>query len=131
MKKIEKTALILIILYAVSEIINRAGRVLVITLFDAGWSGTKATLLSLPLILITLSVNIAISIWLFRKSKSEGFSTPWVWALLGFIFRVTGAILFYTVLIYKNQKKEANQRVDFTVKTPVDEVEVMRTESHP
>ena len=28
-------------------------------------------------------------------------------------------------------KKTANQRVDFTVKTPIDEVKVMRTESHP
>ena len=31
----------------------------------------------------------------------------------------------------KFTKETANQRVDFTVKTPVDEVEVMHTESHP
>jgi len=28
-------------------------------------------------------------------------------------------------------EKESNQRVDFTVKTPIDKVKVMRTESHP
>jgi len=34
-------------------------------------------------------------------------------------------------LRFVRSKNKSNQRVDFTVKTPVDEVKVMRTESHP
>jgi len=41
------------------------------------------------------------------------------------------ASLMILALCPVKKKKRASQRVDFTVKTPVDEVEVTRTESHP
>jgi len=131
MKKLEKTALVLIVLYIVSTLFDRVGRIVFSYIRPSDWSATQTALLSVPIILISILVNIAIAIWLYRTSKKEGAALPWVWAIFGFMFSVPGAILFYAVRIYELLKeKQANQNMEPIVTTPVDEVEAQSTQAH-
>ena len=112
MKKLERSALVLIILYIIATLLDRVGRVIMTTSYGTEWSGTKTALLTLPAFLIALSVNIIIAIWIYRMSKKEGVPTPWVWALFGFLFSAPGAILFYVVRIYEILKTNRSEPVN-------------------
>ena len=104
MKQLEKPAIIVGILYFVALVTSRLSSILSLYLPDAGWSNLQITLLTLPVIAISLAVNIVIAAWLYRVAKQERL-TPWVWAMFGFIFGVLGAILFFSVRIYEMMKK--------------------------
>jgi uncharacterized BrkB/YihY/UPF0761 family membrane protein len=99
MKSLEKLAIVAIILYFVSTVISRVGNILM-TLPTFGCSATNTALLAIPYVVILLAVNIAIAIWLYRIAKHEQ-EKPWVWALFGFVFGVSGAILYFVFRIYE------------------------------
>jgi uncharacterized protein YceK len=70
------------------------------------------------------------------KDESTGFTEKLFLGVLDFPFSFcldTILLPFDTYDYYKNkhEEKSSNKRVDFTVETPVEEVEVMSTESHP
>ena len=105
MKNIEKLAIVAVVLYFVATVVSRVGNILMITLSNAGWSGSKVALLSVPYVIVILAVNIAIAIWLYRVAKQDQ-AKPWVWALFGFVFGVSGAILYFAHKIYEMMKRK-------------------------
>jgi len=112
MKQLEKPAIIAVVLYLVALVISRVGSIISFNLSSAGWSGTQIALLYVPVVIVSLGVNIAIAVWLYRVAKRER-TTPWVWAMFGFIFSVSGAILFFAIRIYEMMKlKEITEQKD-------------------
>ena len=107
MKNVEKLALVAVGLYFVAMAANYVVPFFLVTFKEAGWFPTNIALLSAPLVAVSLSVHIAIAIWLYRVAKREG-DAPWVWALFGLIFSVSGAVLFYAVRIYEKMNRQGN-----------------------
>ena len=109
MKKIEKAAISLIVLYLISYFMKII-RGLVLMQYAAQQKDTSHIIyMMIPYVVLLLGVNIAIAIWLYRTSQKEGASTPWVWASFGLIFSIPGAILFYVVRIYETLKIERSE----------------------
>ena len=103
MKQLETPAIVVVVLYFVALVTSRVGKIISFTLPHSGWSSLQITLLTVPVVVISLAVHIAIAVWLYRVATREKL-TPWVWAMFGFIFGVPGAILFFAVWIYEMMK---------------------------
>jgi uncharacterized BrkB/YihY/UPF0761 family membrane protein len=116
MKNIERIAVILIILFFVSIVMNTMVKHMVYFL-DKTFHLTKSQigLLSIVMPILLHIINIVIAIWLFRTAK-ELKCNPWTWALFGFAFSISGAILFYVVRIYEEIKIRNNSDVLLTEK---------------
>ena len=108
MKSLEKLAIVAIILYFVSTVISRVGNILMTTLSPFDWSGTNTALLAIPYMIVLLVFNIAIAIWLYSIAKQEQ-EKPWVWALFGFVFGVSGVILYFVFRIYEMIKEKEKE----------------------
>jgi uncharacterized BrkB/YihY/UPF0761 family membrane protein len=110
MKTIEKLAVATVILYFLAQIVGRASSYLIILApHKSEWFGVLS---ALPVVVVLLAVNIAIAIWLYRTAKQEK-RAPWVWAMFGFVFGVSGAILYFVFRIYEMMKqKEVSEQND-------------------
>ncbi len=104
MKKIEKTAIVLITLYVVSIFTKTVGSQLAFNHSLREQNPNLTIYLTIPLLVVMLVFNTALAIWIFRTAKIEESKTPWVWALFSFVFGVPGAILFYVMMIYESLK---------------------------
>lgn len=104
MKSIDRAALILIILYLISEfstpIIRR-------------WTLVNPVLRTLPFYeacftvitaLLSLTLSIGIGIWLIREARRDGRS-PWIWFLFGLAFNLLAVIVYLLLPIYEQRKK--------------------------
>ena len=104
MKKIEKTAIFLIILYVISKLARVFSSQLTFNHSLREQYPNLTIYLTVPILIVMLIFNIALAIWIFRTAKKEESETPWVWALFSFVFGVPGAILFYAMMIYESIK---------------------------
>ena len=102
MQKFEKIALIGIALFLVAEVMSIFRETLTeIILAKYNMSTTQLMLTwMLPVSIFILVLNIAISAWLYRAAQDEEDATPWIWALFGLAFGISGAILFFVVRVY-------------------------------
>ena len=109
MKKLDKLALVALVLIIVSRIAAVFSKALLTLLY--GETGMKITILqsasaavTIPFILL---INIGLGIWLYVEAKKDE-STPWVWCLFGFMFGLTGVAVFYLIRIYNLLKEQKN-----------------------
>ena len=103
MKQLEKPAIIVMVLYFVAMVTSRVGSIAPVLFLSSGCSYLQITMLTVPVVVISLAVHIALAVWLYHVAKREKL-TPWVWAMFGFIFGVSGAILFFAVRVYEMMK---------------------------
>jgi hypothetical protein len=111
MKKIEMLAIIAIILYIIAELFQTVGHWFIMPLLAYfNWSFQSVALLSVPLMIVIMLVNIAIAIWIFIVAKRYQ-NIPWVWALFGLTGGLLAPLLFYAMRIYEtlNRNKETSE----------------------
>ena len=102
MKNIERLAVAAIVLYLVAAFVRTLGPWLV---GRNEWSPISVYLLSVPLMLVMICVNVAVAIWIFIIAKRHN-SIPWVWALFGLVAGLLAPLLFYAIRIYDTQAKQ-------------------------
>ncbi len=115
MKNLEKVAVALIILWVVatfSPIFIRLGAARWwLDTFQFREISTLASFISIGQAVLVMTVRIGIAIWLYILAK-KGSETPWIWALFGLTFGLSGAILFFLIRVYyllrENESIESN-----------------------
>lgn len=113
-RKIEKLAVLAIVLYVISAIFYTMGRDLFSELVNVlKWSAADVFLLTIPITAITYAVQIGIAIWLYMLAKKEN-ASPWIWALLGLVSGILAPILFYVIKVYEklNQGQKTSEQVN-------------------
>ena len=100
-KKIEKLAILAIVLYIISGVFKTMRYDFFHELVNyLKWSPTNVILLTIPIAVITYLVHIGIAIWLYIIAKKEK-ASPWIWALLGLVSGILAPILFYVIKVYE------------------------------
>jgi hypothetical protein len=108
-RHINKFALLLLILYAISIGINMTSNLLldfVVPGYPAKDVVTiQLRLLSLLFYLFEIIVNIGCGIWLFFESKNEK-TNIWLWLFVGFFTGIFGVIVWFLKEILKEMKEK-------------------------
>lgn len=105
-RKIEKLAVLAIVLYIISAIFNIMRYNFIHELVKhLKWTPTNVFLLAIPIAAITFAVHIGIAIWLYIIAKKEK-ASPWIWALLGIVSGILAPILFYVIKVYEKLNQE-------------------------
>ncbi|MFA6173996.1 MAG: hypothetical protein WC701_09985 [Kiritimatiellales bacterium] len=103
MKKIEKLATVLIILYSLQAVL--AG-LTPFWIFQIANSHSTTFLNLLKMIglsfsaITSIGTGIVCGIWLFAEAKREGYSS-WLWCLAGLVLRLDALILFFVWLAFQ------------------------------
>ncbi|MHC4773196.1 MAG: hypothetical protein ACYS8S_06415, partial [Planctomycetota bacterium] len=97
MKKFEKFAIILLILWLLQRVIGLiAAQIYFRVFFDKLGDITICNMFSnYALMIFGQLVNILIGIWLFVTVKKEKYGTPWFWLMLGIFTGVLAALLYF------------------------------------
>ena len=108
MKKFEKFAIILLILWLLQRVIGLiAAQIYFRVFFDKLGDITICNMFSnYALMIFGQLVNILIGIWLFVTVKKEKYGTPWFWLMLGIFTGVLAALLYFILRIYQSIKPE-------------------------
>jgi uncharacterized membrane protein len=108
-KKIEKFAIILIILWVLQKPISYLISMVyfnVSFLEEVKHMWAWNILSSYAGMLITELLNIFIGIWLYCIAKKENQGIPWFWLMLGIFTGVLAALLYFVLRIYQSLKSE-------------------------
>ena len=99
-KKIETLAIILIVLGIISKISSPLMSMLTGLINGAGRQQNSISLEGRTMltvwIVLSMLVNIGVAVWLFVSSKQDRRS-KWIWALFGFVYGLTAAVLYFLV----------------------------------
>lgn len=119
MKRLERLALLLIILLMATHFLSWFGGSLIARLYGPEYVGIQAAHLKLTTSarsLLSILVNLAVGIWLFMQARQSQ-STPWIWLLFGMVYGLIAAVLFFLLRIYesKSWKNATAQAPDNTV----------------
>lgn len=103
MKKIEKLALIVLVLMILSMVASPLTLILMNRLYgptvQVQYSVLTRTMASMT-ILCRYLVNIGVGIWLFVLARLEK-ATPLLWLLFGLTFGLIAAVLFFLIKTYE------------------------------
>ena len=112
MKKIDKLAMTLIVLWIISIPASQYLAGFIIPTYvdnqELRHFHVLTRCLAYAQFLIDKLVDIAIAIWLYTTAK-KNFETPWLWALLGLVGGVFAALLYYVKQIYDRPESKENQ----------------------
>ena len=106
MKRFEKFAIVLIVLWILTVIPNPLISIVLARISGpVQFENMNATQVSLVFArgVLTVIVQIAVGIWLFGTAKRDKFS-PWVWSLFGFLFGITAIVLYYVMQLAEELK---------------------------
>ncbi|HIJ71601.1 MAG TPA: hypothetical protein HPP87_09605 [Planctomycetes bacterium] len=109
MKKIETLAVIIIVLCVLSNISPIASTFIGAKFFGDetyGKFNLSIHLMATLTRILSLLVNIAIAIWLFKIARTEKNASPCTWLLFGFFFGLVAPLLFYLLKLYETVKPE-------------------------
>lgn len=101
MRKIEILAILLLVLWAISFIPHFGMNILVGKLYGPqGHMQLNAMQNSFILVQTVLmaAVKLGIGIWLFIEARKHN-KCAWIWMLLGLVFGIPAAILYYLMMI--------------------------------
>ena len=105
-KRFEKIAIILLILWVLTLIPNPLLNIIAGRLY-AHEEYMAFRLLSSSLVsiqaLLGLAVQIGVGVWLFTEAKKEN-DTAWLWLVLGLVFGLIAAVLYFLMKIYDELK---------------------------
>jgi len=100
LKKIERFAIVILFLWLITLFVSPIFiDTLLVRYFDFDTYTTFSAsqrILNIVLLFLTNLVELAIGIWLFIQAKSTN-SAKWIWLMLGFVFRINAAILYYLI----------------------------------
>ena len=109
MKKFEKFAIILIILWLFQKPLSYLITMLYLNvsfLNEGGHMFIWNIFSSYTLMVIKESLNVLIGIWLFIIAKKDRQGTPWFWLMLGIFTGILAALLYFVLRIYQTVKQE-------------------------
>lgn len=98
MKSIEKLAIVFIILWTLSLVVN------VITPYIQEITRQYPSIRFMGFTfssILRLIVNIGIGIWLFILARREK-ATPWIWLFFGLFAGLVAAVLFFVMKVYES-----------------------------
>jgi hypothetical protein len=105
MKKFEKLAVVLIILWGLNVVLTALTPIWVFQLMDSSSLKTARLIaLSLSTLIKCLSA-VACGVWLYLEAKRESRST-WLWCLAGLAFQIPAVIAFVAFIILKEIRNE-------------------------
>lgn len=112
MKKLELSALFLIILLILINFLSFFGNSLIARLYGPQFianTNFQLKLITSVRSILTTIVNLVVGIWLFIQARqSKG--TPWIWLLFGMVYGLIAAVLFFLLKIHELRRGE-NSRV--------------------
>lgn len=114
MKKFEKFAIVLIILWLVTALVFPFGMTAIVGLIEDNSRDISTTLKIITFVLSVCSVlvQLGVGFWLFREAKKKD-QAKWVWLLFGLVFGIAALIFYYLDDIKKSLLQE-EQTVDNT-----------------
>lgn len=105
-KKLEKFAIVIIILWLITLLVSPLlFDVVLLSLLDLevfGSLSARENLINVALMFLRNIVELAIGLWLFFQTRSA----KWIWLMLGIIFGINAAILYYLIQYIDLQKSE-------------------------
>ena len=104
MKSIEKLAIIFIILWILSVVLNLIVPFIRIMPFIREIIEQYPYMMSMGYIfssILRLIVHIGIGIWLFILARREK-ATPWIWLFFGLFTGLAAAVLFFVMKVYQS-----------------------------
>ena len=106
MKKIEKIAIILIVLWVLTLASNPVITIIMGRLYSPQ-EFVNITFMQKGLLaartILGLLVQIGIAVWLFMQAKRDK-AARWVWALFGLTFGISAAILYFLLQLIEEMK---------------------------
>lgn len=107
MKRFEKFAIVLLILWAVTLVPNRMSFMIMGLLLKSNVELDQMTAMQMSLgtaqRLLSVALQIAIAVWLFIQATRDG-AARWVWVLLAVIFGLSAPILYFLLRILQELK---------------------------
>lgn len=109
MKGLDKAALMLIVLAAISKLGPPLIRY-VETSSPLAHTIANCTIFFIALgSAVSLTLSIGIGIWLLRQAETDGRS-PWIWFLFGFVFTLTAIIVYLLLPILEEKRKQTGEQ---------------------
>ncbi len=114
MKRIEKVAVVLVVLWFCTLVVTPLTSYLTRVVFHQGaladqafrLSMTESALLTVRLIIRAL-VHIGVAIWLFFEASRES-AAKWIWGLFGLTFGINAAILYFLIQLIETMRSSAD-----------------------
>ena len=106
MKRIEKVAIVLMVLWVLTLVSNPATSIIMARLYGAKEYGqitfTQHTLVTVRAVLCAL-VQTGVAVWLFVEATRDK-AARWVWSLFGLTFGLSAAILYFLVQLVEESR---------------------------
>ena len=106
MKKIERVALVMIVLWFITLVSNPLIPMLTVRLYGpreyADMQLSMSTIMFVRLAFSSL-VQMGVGVWLFIQAKRDE-KTPWIWCLFGLTFGIVAAVLYFLIQIVEDMK---------------------------
>lgn len=110
MKRIEKLAIVLIVLWVFTLIPNYVLKIILPRFLDAeayGEFSLAENSLFLARSILEFGLHIGIAVWLFLQASYDK-RLRWVWCLFALFFGLSAAILYLLMQILENMKQRDN-----------------------